>query len=222
MRDLDPAGLWPVPGACRLPRGLPLDSLPRARARQYDHPEAAGRGRDRGDHGMDAMDKVADGDQLWRLTLQHSPVGMSLVTPEGCFVAVNQAFCRMLGYDAATLRALSFQDITHADDLDEDLALLQETLAGRADAPTGSPSATSTPTATSSGVTWRSRCCARTTGPRSTSSARSSTSPSSTSTAAGSPSPRPPSTISDVGPRRSTTAPTSGWCCWTPTAATRA
>lgn len=76
------------------------------------------------------MDQVADGDQLWRLTLQHSPVGMSLVTPEGRFVAVNDALCRMLGYDADTLRELTFQDITHADDLDEDLVLLQETMAG--------------------------------------------------------------------------------------------
>ncbi len=76
------------------------------------------------------MEYVAEGDQLWRLTLQHSPVGMSLVGTDGRLVAVNEAFCQMIGYDEETLQSLTFQEITHPDDLDEDLELLHETLAG--------------------------------------------------------------------------------------------
>ncbi|GAA1476863.1 hypothetical protein GCM10009623_13090 [Nocardioides aestuarii] len=76
------------------------------------------------------MERVADSDQQWRLTLQHSPVGMSLVDPGGRFIAVNDAFCTMLGYDAEEARALTFQEITHPDDLDADLDLLEETLSG--------------------------------------------------------------------------------------------
>ena len=76
------------------------------------------------------MERVADGDLLWRLTLQHSPVGMSLVTPEGRFIAVNDAFCTMLGYSSETVRSLTFQEITHPDDLDDDVELLEETLRG--------------------------------------------------------------------------------------------
>ena len=76
------------------------------------------------------MERVADSDRQWRLTLQHSPVGMSLVDPEGRFLAVNDAFCTMLGYDADEVQALTFQEITHPDDLDADLDLLEETLAG--------------------------------------------------------------------------------------------
>lgn len=77
------------------------------------------------------MEHEADSDRLWRLTMQHSPVGMSLVTPEGRYTAVNAAFCSMLGYDAATLLSMRFHDLTHPDDLDDDLELLRETLAGR-------------------------------------------------------------------------------------------
>ena len=76
------------------------------------------------------MERVADSDRQWRLTLQHSPVGMSLVDPDGRFLAVNDAFCTMLGYDADEARSLTFQEITHPDDLDADLDLLQETLRG--------------------------------------------------------------------------------------------
>ena len=40
------------------------------------------------------MEYVAEGDQLWRLTLQHSPVGMTLVGTDGRLVAVNEASAR--------------------------------------------------------------------------------------------------------------------------------
>ncbi|MEJ7795950.1 MAG: ATP-binding protein [Nocardioides sp.] len=76
------------------------------------------------------MEELAESGQLWRLTLQHSPVGMTLVAPDGRFLAVNDALCRMLGYDAEALRASTFQQITHPDDLALGLELLEDTLAG--------------------------------------------------------------------------------------------
>ena len=76
------------------------------------------------------MDLVPDSEQLWRLTLENSPVGMTLVAPDGRLLAVNKALCDMLGYTADELRTKSFQEITHPDDLAADLELLEETLAG--------------------------------------------------------------------------------------------
>jgi two-component system phosphate regulon sensor histidine kinase PhoR len=76
------------------------------------------------------VDQVSDSEQLWRLTLEHSPVGMALVALDGRLVAVNRALCEMLGYDTDTLRSKTFQEITHPADLAADLALLEETLAG--------------------------------------------------------------------------------------------
>ena len=69
-------------------------------------------------------------EELWRLTLLHSPVGMCLVDLDGRLTVVNRALCEMLGYDASRLLALRFQDITHPDDLDADLRLYEQVLAG--------------------------------------------------------------------------------------------
>ena len=69
-------------------------------------------------------------DELWRLTMEHSPVGMAIVSPTGGFMTANVALCDMLGYDADVLATLSFQDITHPDDLHLDLRLFEQALAG--------------------------------------------------------------------------------------------
>ena len=74
--------------------------------------------------------QVAGGEQLWQLTVEHSPVGTTLVAPDGRLLSANQALCDMLGYTEREIRALTFQQITHPDDLAEDLALVEETLAG--------------------------------------------------------------------------------------------
>ncbi len=78
------------------------------------------------------MDSSGDVD-LWRLTVQHSPVAMVLVGLEGRPLMVNQALCDMLGYPAAELRRRGFQELTHPDDLEADLALFEQVLAGEID-----------------------------------------------------------------------------------------
>ncbi|ROH86657.1 bifunctional diguanylate cyclase/phosphodiesterase [Stagnimonas aquatica] len=56
--------------------------------------------------------------------------GLAMVSPEGQWLAANEALCRMLGYGEAELTTQSFQAITHPEDLAADLQLLQRTLAG--------------------------------------------------------------------------------------------
>lgn len=51
----------------------------------------------------------------------HAPIGMALVSPEGKWMKVNNNICKMLGYDREELMALTFQDLTHPDDLQADL-----------------------------------------------------------------------------------------------------
>ena len=64
------------------------------------------------------------------LALRHSPIGKCLVGLDGSFIQVNAALVKMLGYTATMLTELTFQDITHPDDLACDLGLLQECLGG--------------------------------------------------------------------------------------------
>lgn len=63
-------------------------------------------------------------------TFDQAAVGMAHVGLEGQWLAVNEALCRMVGYSRAELLTLAFQDITHPDDLDEDLALAGQLLHG--------------------------------------------------------------------------------------------
>ena len=65
--------------------------------------------------------------------MEHSPVGMALVSPEGRFLTANLALCDMLGYDPEVLLTRTFQDLTHPDDLDSDMRLVARTLAGEID-----------------------------------------------------------------------------------------
>jgi PAS domain S-box-containing protein len=60
----------------------------------------------------------------------NAPIGMALVDPDGRWLRVNPALCALLGYAEEELRALSFQDVTHPDDLALDEALVARTLAG--------------------------------------------------------------------------------------------
>jgi PAS domain S-box-containing protein len=62
---------------------------------------------------------------------EHAPIGMALVSLEGGFLRVNKALPEIVGYDSETLLGLTFQDITHPDDLATDLALVRELLDGK-------------------------------------------------------------------------------------------
>jgi len=50
--------------------------------------------------------------------------------PTGRFVRVNRAFCEMLGYAEAELLELTFQDVTHPDDLARDTAYFEALVRG--------------------------------------------------------------------------------------------
>ncbi|MDB5121311.1 MAG: response regulator [Sphingobacteriales bacterium] len=62
-----------------------------------------------------------------------SAIGIALVAPNGSWLNVNPALCIMLGYSQTELLSRSFQDITHPDDLDEDLEYVLKTLKGEID-----------------------------------------------------------------------------------------
>ena len=64
------------------------------------------------------------------LATEHSPIGTALVGLDGGWLNVNSALRDFLGYSAEEFATLTFQDITHADDLSADLALLEDLLAG--------------------------------------------------------------------------------------------
>lgn len=69
----------------------------------------------------------------FELALLHSPIGVAVVGLDGKFLHVNPILTEMLGYTARELHHMYFQEITHDDDLDADLTLLEECLSGERD-----------------------------------------------------------------------------------------
>ncbi|MDB5969229.1 MAG: hypothetical protein JWQ90_1679 [Hydrocarboniphaga sp.] len=74
--------------------------------------------------------QVEESERRFRLTLQHSPIGLAVVAPHGSFISVNHALCSIVGYSEQELLVLSFQNITHPEDLEGDLDLLHQVLDG--------------------------------------------------------------------------------------------
>lgn len=70
-----------------------------------------------------ARAQLLESEERFRLAIDEAPIGMALVALDGRFMRVNHVLCEIVGYSADELTALTFQDITHADDLHADVAL---------------------------------------------------------------------------------------------------
>jgi diguanylate cyclase (GGDEF)-like protein/PAS domain S-box-containing protein/hemerythrin-like metal-binding protein len=70
------------------------------------------------------------GDAMFASAFEHAAIGMALVAPDGHWIKVNNALCQIVGYTDAELVGKTFQDITHPDDLEEDLGQIQRMLSG--------------------------------------------------------------------------------------------
>jgi diguanylate cyclase (GGDEF)-like protein/PAS domain S-box-containing protein len=62
-----------------------------------------------------------------------SPHGVAIVGLDGRFLHVNQKLAEIVGYSVAELKDLTFQEITHPDDLDADMAQVDGLIAGEID-----------------------------------------------------------------------------------------
>ncbi|AXK73317.1 PAS domain S-box protein [Lysobacter sp. TY2-98] len=80
---------------------------------------------------VQAEAEAAEREALFRATFEQAPVGIAHVGLDGRWLRVNRTLCEFLGHPVDTLLDLSFQDITHPDDLDRDLALVQQVLDGQ-------------------------------------------------------------------------------------------
>jgi len=79
------------------------------------------------------LHRLVESEERFRLTLQFAPIGMAIVELDGTFSEVNPALADMLGMTPEELRGRTFQELTHPDDLDGDLALVASLLDGRLD-----------------------------------------------------------------------------------------
>lgn len=69
--------------------------------------------------------------QTFKTTFEQASVGIAHVALDGKWLQVNQKLCDIVGYTKEEMASLTFQDITYPDDLDADLTLMDQLLAGK-------------------------------------------------------------------------------------------
>ena len=73
---------------------------------------------------------LIDTEQRFRATFEQAAVGITMVAPDGRFLRVNDKLCDILGYTPEELTKLTFQEVTHPDDLQGDVEHANRLLAG--------------------------------------------------------------------------------------------
>lgn len=99
---------------------LALTAL-RGRQRQYEarvHLQELEKGRD----------ELRESEARFRATFENAAIGIGHVAPDGSWLRVNRRLCEIVGYSDAELRTKTFQEITHPDDLADDLAHVERVL----------------------------------------------------------------------------------------------
>ena len=79
------------------------------------------------------LQSLKSSEEIFRTAMETAPIGNALVTLDGRFLSVNTALCELLGYSEQELLAGDFQSITHPDDIELDLALVERCLLGEID-----------------------------------------------------------------------------------------
>src|SRR5690606_37663895 len=77
-----------------------------------------------------ATRELAESEAAYRQAFQHTPVGMAYVSLAGRWLWTNDQLATILGYSPEELRARTFQQLTHPDDLTDDLVQVESLLRG--------------------------------------------------------------------------------------------
>jgi PAS domain S-box-containing protein len=77
-----------------------------------------------------AEEALHESEEVNRVTFEQAAVSIAHVGTDGRFLRVNDQFCALVGYEREELMKLTFQDITHPEDLEMDLSFVRQVLAG--------------------------------------------------------------------------------------------
>lgn len=73
---------------------------------------------------------LQESEARFRATFEQVAVGIAHIALDGRWLRVNHKLCEILGYSHEELLTLTFQDITYADDLENDAVKIRQLLAG--------------------------------------------------------------------------------------------
>jgi diguanylate cyclase (GGDEF)-like protein/PAS domain S-box-containing protein len=72
-------------------------------------------------------------EEQFRSTFENAAIGMARVALDGRWALVNPALCELLGYSERELLQLSFQDLTHPDDVEQSMTGMRRLVDGKID-----------------------------------------------------------------------------------------
>lgn len=75
--------------------------------------------------------EMQESEERFRSAFDLAPIGMSLVSPEGRWLQVNQSLCQIVGYSEQELLQMNCQSITHPEDFPSFMLKINEVLEGR-------------------------------------------------------------------------------------------
>jgi PAS domain S-box-containing protein len=73
-------------------------------------------------------ENLRESEERFRVTFEQAAVGVAQVGIDGRWLRVNRRMSEIVGYEREELLQMTFQDITHPDDLEEDLARVRRRL----------------------------------------------------------------------------------------------
>ena len=73
---------------------------------------------------------LLESETRFRNAFDSAAIGMAIVSLDGQWLQINLPLCQMLGYTEAELKKLTFQDITHPDDLEANVGYMEQVLRG--------------------------------------------------------------------------------------------
>jgi PAS domain S-box-containing protein len=75
--------------------------------------------------------QIVRSEERWRSVFENSAVGVALADSNGRFIATNPVFQKMLGYTENELQQLTFLDVTHEEDVENNRSQTRELLDGK-------------------------------------------------------------------------------------------
>lgn len=78
----------------------------------------------------EAFQQLARSENRFRSAMRDAGIGMCLTSRTGAFLEVNDSLCAYLGRDENMLKQLTWQELTHPDDLEADLHLVAQVIDG--------------------------------------------------------------------------------------------
>ena len=81
----------------------------------------------------EAEERLREAEARFRSSFRDAAIGMALAGTDGRWLQANRALCEIVGYSEAELLGMTFDDVTHPDDLGVDLEHARRLLAGEVD-----------------------------------------------------------------------------------------